>query len=93
MTAKLSTGAKAGIFLFLAAVLAFLFATSMAKNLNHDEHQFIAPAAVLAYDRPFVAAIVAPVTRPPRTCTDSRRPLITCTPEAFASSSRYIPSC
>ena len=48
MTAPSSLRAKAGIALFLAAILAFLFAASMAKNLNHDEHQFIAPAVHLA---------------------------------------------
>ena len=32
---------------FLAAVLLFLFFAAMGRNLNHDEHQFIAPAAVL----------------------------------------------
>ncbi|MEO7319029.1 MAG: hypothetical protein ABIZ56_08585 [Chthoniobacteraceae bacterium] len=50
MTAPTSLRAKAGIALFLAAVLGFLFAASMAKNLNHDEHQFIAPAVLVAYD-------------------------------------------
>ena len=50
MTAPSSLRAKAGITLFLATVLAFLFASSMARNLNHDEHQFIAPAVLLAQD-------------------------------------------
>ena len=35
---------------FFGLVLGFLFLTAMGRNLNHDEHQFIAPAAVLAYD-------------------------------------------
>ena len=35
---------------FLGVVLGFLFLTAMGRNLNHDEHQFIAPAAALAYD-------------------------------------------
>ena len=34
---------------FLGIVLGFLFLTAMGRNLNHDEHQFIAPAAALAY--------------------------------------------
>ena len=50
MTAPTSLRAKAGIGLFLAAVLAFLFASAMARNLNHDEHQFVAPAVLLAQD-------------------------------------------
>ena len=50
MTAPTSLRAKAGIVLFLAALLAFLFASAMARNLNHDEHQFIAPAVLLAQD-------------------------------------------
>ncbi len=50
MTAPTSTAARAGVALFLAAVLAFLFASSMARNLNHDEHQFVAPAVLLARD-------------------------------------------
>jgi hypothetical protein len=50
VTAPTSLPAKAGIVLFLAAVLTFLFASSMARNLNHDEHQFIAPAVLLAAD-------------------------------------------
>ena len=35
---------------FFGLVLAFLFLSAMGRNLNHDEHQFIAPAAALAYD-------------------------------------------
>ena len=35
---------------FLGAVFGFLFLIAMGRNLNHDEHQFIAPAAALAYD-------------------------------------------
>ncbi len=35
---------------FLAVVLVFLFLSAMGRNLNHDEHQFIAPAAVVAFD-------------------------------------------
>ena len=35
---------------FFGLVLAFLFLSAMGRNLNHDEHQFIAPAAVVAFD-------------------------------------------
>ena len=35
---------------FLGVVLGFLFLTAMGRNLNHDEHQFVAPAAALASD-------------------------------------------
>ena len=33
---------------FFGTIFAFLFLASMGRNLNHDEHQFIAPAAILA---------------------------------------------
>ena len=48
MIAPSRLGAKVGIAFFLITILGFLFASSMAKNLNHDEHQFIAPAVLLA---------------------------------------------
>ncbi len=35
---------------FFGLVLTFLFLSAMGRNLNHDEHQFIAPAAFLEYD-------------------------------------------
>ena len=50
MIAPSRLGAKVGIAFFLFAILGFLFASAMAKNLNHDEHQFIAPAVLLAKD-------------------------------------------
>lgn len=50
MTTPTSLRVKACVFLFLAGVLALLFASAMSKNLNHDEHQFVAPAVALAKD-------------------------------------------
>ena len=41
---------------FLALVLAAIFFRSMSGDLNHDEHQFLAPAALLAREglQPYV---------------------------------------
>jgi hypothetical protein len=41
---------RLAVALFLTVVLLLLFVGAMGRNLNHDEHQFLAPGAVLARD-------------------------------------------